>query len=118
MNRYKNHLIAAAVLRVLAVLVVTAVAGLLSPVVLRASHPPIFPASLAQTAQPGTKGYQFTTIDAPGTSDTEAYGINNPGVVPGFYVVQGRAHGFVWRNGSLITVDHPDARNTLLGGVN
>jgi probable HAF family extracellular repeat protein len=104
----------------IAVLVITAVAGLLSPVIVRAAHPHIFqaPFYLAQTAQPGTKDYQFTTFDAPGTSDTEAYGINNPGVVPGFYVVQGRAHGFVWRNGSLMTVDHPDARNTLLGDVN
>jgi hypothetical protein len=66
----------------------------------------------------GSSQYQFTTIDAPGASDTEAYGINNPGIVTGFYVIQGRGHGFVWRNGSLTTVDHPGALDTLLGDVN
>jgi uncharacterized membrane protein len=101
-------------------LVVTAVAGLLSPVLSRAAHAPIFPSSLhlAQSAQPGTKDYQFTTFDAPGAFATTAFGINTPGLVAGEYFVQGIAHGFLRQNGVLTTVDHPGARNTLLGDVN
>jgi hypothetical protein len=109
------------------VLAVASGAAMLTPVVSRASHPPIIPsvAHTVRTAQPivdpsGTAHYQFTTIDAPGTSDTEAYGINNTGLVSGFYVVNGIGHGFLWQNGALQTVDHPGDRtsNTLLGDVN
>jgi hypothetical protein len=102
------------------VLVVAAGAALLAPVVSRASHPTTLPASarLAQTARAGTTTYQFTTIDAPGSSDTEAYGFNTPGLVTGFYLIQGHANGFIWQNGSITTADHPGALHTLLGDVN
>jgi hypothetical protein len=76
------------------VFVVSAGAALLSPVS-RAAHPRILPGSAAQTAHSGTKEYQFTTFDVPDALVTFAGGINNPGVVPGFYVVHGHAHGFV-----------------------
>jgi len=110
----------------LAVFITAASAALLTPVVLRATHPPTIPlpARAAKTMQStpnpsGTPQYRFTTIDAPGTSDTEAYGINNPGVITGFYVVNGIGHGFWWRSGVLMTVDHPGPSNTntLLGDV-
>src|SRR5262252_6777960 len=100
----------------IAVLVLAASAATLGPMASRAAHPPTLPASahLAQTPRAGTKGYQFTTFDAPGSSDTEAWGISNTGIVGGFYLIQGLAHGFVWRNGSLTTVDHPGASFTFL----
>jgi hypothetical protein len=66
----------------------------------------------------GNGQYQFTTIDVPGTSDTEAYGVNNTGLVSGFYVLNGIGHSFLWRNGTLTTVVHDPSSNTLLGDVN
>lgn len=102
------------------VLIVATGAALLAQVASRAAHPPKLPKSarLAQTAQPGTKDYQFTTIDVPGAFATTAYGIKPPGLVTGAYFVQGIAHGFLWQNGSVTTVDHPGALHTLLGDVN
>jgi hypothetical protein len=62
-----------------AVFVTAASAALLAPVISRATHPPTIPVPTraAQTAQStpnhsGTPQYRFTTIDALGTSDTEA----------------------------------------------
>jgi len=90
------------------VLVVAAGAILLAPIVSRASHPPRLSklARLAQTAQaaPDASGsalYNFTTINAPGSSSTTAFGINNPGPASGFYVdADGRGHGFCGRMAS------------------
>jgi len=102
------------------VLIVVTGAALLAPVASRAAHIPSLPKSarLAQTAQPGTKEYQFTTFDVPGAFATTAYGINTPGVVAGGYFVQGISHGLLLRKVSLTTIDHPGALNTLLGDVN
>ena len=107
------------------VLAVAACAAVLTPVVSRAAHPPTIPSGVhaARTTPTivdpsGNAQYQFTTIDAPGASDTEAYGINNPGLVTGFYVVNGTGHGFLWRNGTLTTIDQGSGSNTLLGDVN
>jgi hypothetical protein len=68
----------------------------------------------------GVTQYIFTTIDAPGASDTEAYGINNTDLVTGFYVINGVGHGFWWRNGTVRTVEHSSDpnENTLLGQAN
>jgi probable HAF family extracellular repeat protein len=87
-------------------LVVAAGAILLAPVVSRAAHPPS-----------GSALYQFTTIDGPGSSFTLANGINNPGLVSGYYVINGIAHAFLWQNGKVTTVDNPGAAYSLLGGV-
>ena len=94
-------------------------AALFAPVASRAAHPPNLPnsARLAQTAQAGTKEYQFSTFDVPGAFATTAYGINASGLVAGAYFVQGIAHGFYLRHGSLTKVDHSGAEDTLLGGV-
>jgi len=106
-------------------LAVAVCAAVVTPVVSKASHPPVIPAvaHAARTTQSivnssGNGQYQFTTIDVPGTSDTEAYGISNTGLVSGFYVVNGTGHGFLWRDGTLTTVDQGSGSNTLLGDVN
>ena len=68
----------------------------------------------------GSTQYVFTSINAPGASDTEAFGINNADLVTGFYVINGFGHGFWWLNGTLHAVQHsndPD-ENTLLGHAN
>ena len=106
-------------------LAVAVCAAVVTPVVSKASHPPVIPAvaHAARTTQSivnpsGNGQYQFTTIDVPGTSDTEAYGISNTRLVSGFYVVNGTGHGFLWRDGTLTTVDQGSGSNTLLGDVN
>lgn len=106
-------------------LALAACAAVLTPVVSKASHPLVIPtvAHTARTTQSivdpsGNAQYQFTTIDVPGTSDTEGYGINNSGLVSGFYVVNGTGHGFLWRDGTFTTVDQGSGSNTLLGDVN
>lgn len=66
-----------------------------------------------------TAQYTFITIDAPQTNYTAAYGVNDLGVVTGFYTDSaGNYHGFVWRHGKLDTVDGPDSVDTLLGDAN
>jgi uncharacterized membrane protein len=62
--------------------------------------------------------YQFTTIDGPAATYTEAYGISNSGLVSGFYYTPGASHGFLWENGAFQTVDHHPDLHTLLGDVN
>ena len=68
----------------------------------------------------GSTQYVFTPINAPGASDTEAFGINNADLVTGFYVINGFGHGFWWLNGTLHAVQHSNDpnENTLLGHAN
>jgi probable HAF family extracellular repeat protein len=64
--------------------------------------------------------YRFVTFDgAPGALVTEAYGVNNSGLVSGFYLdAAGNWHGLLWQNGVLRIVDYPGAPVTFFGGVN
>ncbi len=63
--------------------------------------------------------YQFTFFDGPGAFGTFAYGITNQGLVSGYYLdAAGFQHGFLWKEGTLITVDHPGSLDTLLGQTN
>jgi hypothetical protein len=50
-------------------------------------------------------------IDVPGSTATEARGINNQGDVVGFYgaLPDGSTHGFVMKNGKFRTIDFPGA---------
>jgi len=107
-------------------LVVAAGAILLAPVVSRAEHLHLIPRPVrsAQTAQavPDASGsalYNFTTIDYPGNSQTFSFGMDNPGLVSGYYFVDipSVAQGFLLQNGHFITVDFPGAEHTLLGQV-
>jgi uncharacterized membrane protein len=48
-------------------------------------------------------GGKYTTIDFPGTTFTQCTGINNMGLVTGFYVENnGSTHGFLWWRGNFI----------------
>jgi probable HAF family extracellular repeat protein len=52
----------------------------------------------------------FTTIDIPGAVINQPNSINNNGQIVGFYVRGGRPQGFLWANGSFITLtNHPGA---------
>ncbi|HTW02056.1 MAG TPA: hypothetical protein VMF87_17285, partial [Streptosporangiaceae bacterium] len=72
-------------------------------------------AAATRAAAPG----QYTTIDVPGAPSTVAVGVNDLGVVSGFYFdAAGNQHGFLYRDGTFTTVDVPGAADTLLTVTN
>ncbi len=63
--------------------------------------------------------YRFNRIDIEGATNFVANGINNDGVVTGYYLDSNSvAHGFVWREGEVETVDYPGASGTYLFEIN
>jgi len=68
-----------------------------------------------QAASAGS--YTFTDIDPPGTTLTEAHGINNSGKVVGTYSDGKFYHGFTYSAGVFTTLDYPGATNTLVYGI-
>ena len=61
----------------------------------------------------------FSTIDVPGSSFTEANGINNAGHIVGrFFDSKGNSHGFLDVNGTFSTIDVPGASFTGANGIN
>ena len=76
------------------------------------------PAALAAT-------YSFQTILYPGSTGTQANGINKSGVVVGTYSVivdvNGEAltyfHGFKFANGQLSTVEPPNSQQSEINGI-
>ena len=66
-------------------------------------------------------GSNFTTLNVPGATYTIGSGINNHGVVAGNYLIAPHGHhGFLWFNGSFVTVDDdlPASAGTEWIGVN
>jgi uncharacterized membrane protein len=65
-------------------------------------------------------GGVFTTIAVPGANFTLAEGINDAGVIVGWYFVDGTSgyQGFVDNGGSFTTIDYPGYPNTYLAGIN
>jgi probable HAF family extracellular repeat protein len=62
--------------------------------------------------------YKFVTISPPNSPYAVADGINDAGVVTGYYQdPNSNYHGFVWSEGKFHTVDYPGAAYTLLYGV-
>lgn len=75
--------------------------------------------STAAAVTPDSAHYKFITIPTPNSNYAVASGVNNGGVVTGYYVdSSGNYHGFVWQGGAFQTVDYPGAVNTILGGLN
>jgi len=63
--------------------------------------------------------YKFIKIDADGSTNAVADGINDQGLVSGYYEDSSSIyHGFVWRDGVLAKVDHPGAAYTKLYSLN
>jgi hypothetical protein len=63
----------------------------------------------------------FTTIDAPGATQTELLGLNDVGVAVGEDVVDGVTHGLIYnsRTGAFTQLDAPNASGfTLFNGIN
>lgn len=64
-------------------------------------------------------GYEFITLEIKGSPNAVANGINDDGLVTGYYQDSASTyHGFVWRDGAFETVDYPGATYTLLYGLN
>jgi hypothetical protein len=61
---------------------------------------------------------QFQTITYPGASETEALGINDSGVIVGWYISGSSIAGFSLVNGQYTSIAYPGARYTLINGVN
>ena len=64
--------------------------------------------------------FTFTTIDVPGASATQAWGINKPGLIVGEFVDHtGTQHGFLRQlDGSFTTIDVPGASATRPRSIN
>jgi probable HAF family extracellular repeat protein len=86
-------------------------------------HPPIVsmaaPSAKPAAATPASAHYKFITIGPPDSPYAVADGINNGGLVTGYYEDSSSVfHGFVWQNGVFKTVDYPGAAYTYLFGTN
>jgi probable HAF family extracellular repeat protein len=69
--------------------------------------------------KPAALHYKFITIGPESSPYAVAGGINNDGLVVGYYEDTNSVfHGFVWEDGEFKTVDYPGAAFTILGGVN
>jgi probable HAF family extracellular repeat protein len=61
----------------------------------------------------------FTTIEVPGVTITEAFGINDSGDIVGSYRDNmGMTHGFLYSNGKFTTLDFPGASVTVAYDIN
>jgi len=84
--------------------------------------------SLSTVTAPGVHGFllhrgQYTMIDFPGTAFTVCTGINNSGLVTGYYSDgSGETHGFLWSQGNFIATfqvtSSTGAKNTFPMAVN
>jgi probable HAF family extracellular repeat protein len=62
---------------------------------------------------------RYTTIQVPGSLQTQAAGINNRGQVVGDYQdAAGRFHGYLWTRGRFTTIDGPAGTGVSLTNLN
>ncbi|NLT21493.1 MAG: hypothetical protein GXX82_00440 [Syntrophorhabdus sp.] len=70
----------------------------------------------------GAAGYTYAVLDYPGATHTEAWDINNSGVVVGWYDTDSDSfsepHGFVLYGTTWYRLDHPGAMWTFAMGIN
>jgi probable HAF family extracellular repeat protein len=61
----------------------------------------------------------WTTVDVPGATSTQIFGIDKAGNLVGAYVDPSRVqHGFLLSAGNFTTIDPPGATDTLAWGIN
>jgi len=75
------------------------------------------------TDSTGTHGFlntggSFVTLDIPGASGTEAFGVNSAGDVVGVFANSAGTHGFVDTGGTYMMLDAPSASYTAAFGIN
>ena len=69
--------------------------------------------------QDGVPSYAFTTLMVSGAVNTDAWDINNHGLIVGHYVSGNVTHGFVAnRHGGFMTIDAPGAVFTQATAIN
>jgi hypothetical protein len=82
----------------------------------------LFSAGLVNAAS-----YEFTAIDYPGASQTEAFALNDLDHIAGAWsvdrvapwgVMPGNPKGFIWQNGNFITLEFPGSTQTIPTGLN
>jgi len=73
---------------------------------------------LALSAPAGGLAFTFTTIDVPGASNTQPFGINNARQIVGVFVDATGTHGFLKDGASFTTIDVPGAFRTQASGIN
>src|SRR4051812_47733320 len=61
--------------------------------------------------------YIFTTIDVPGSTLTNARGINDSGEIVGLFTAAGTTHGYVLSGGGFPTLDPPGSTITVPLGI-
>jgi len=61
---------------------------------------------------------QFQNIDVPGASQTGAFGINDQGIISGYYFLDPAAHGFALFKGKYVSFSFPGATETTATGIN
>ncbi|MDQ6759870.1 MAG: PEP-CTERM sorting domain-containing protein [Acidobacteriota bacterium] len=64
------------------------------------------------------QGSTFTTIDFPGATATQPWGINTRGDIVGLYTSAGMTHGFLLSGGQFSTIDFPGATETDAFAIN
>lgn len=79
----------------------------------------MFAAVVGAAARADAQNYTYTKIMVPGSTWTEASGINDAGVVVGTYTdALGIAHAFKYENGVYTTIDFPDMAHNYAFGIN
>src|SRR5437016_4833750 len=73
---------------------------------------------LLATSAPSHAGYQFITIDVPGSKNTDLYSINNSGQIVGRFDDKDGVHGFLYDAGAITPIDVPGALGTQTTGIN
>jgi len=74
---------------------------------------------LANVAHSQDLSLKFKNVKFPGASGTDAYGINNSGLIVGQYYINGVAtHGFVLDHGEGTDIDDPNGSDTLCRNIN
>jgi hypothetical protein len=63
-------------------------------------------------------GFQYTTLQVPGSSSTVAYGVNNLGDIVGTFVSNSVQSGFIYSAGNFQTIACPGAGWTVAQGIN
>jgi len=75
--------------------------------------------ALVATASAAEAQYAYTKIMYPGSTWTEASGINDVGQVVGTYTdTAGIAHGFLYQNGVYTKMDYPGKAHNYAFGIN
>ena len=89
----------------------TRIRGLVAPLLIAGTASALALVPVPPTRPPPTRrgrAGQYTTIDVPGAASTVAVGVNDLGVVSGFYFdSSGNEHGFLYRDGTFTTVTCP-----------